>query len=66
MHALAADARVKLLVMNHLVPPLPAAQAEGVFMRGRAEDAPNDAVVAADGMHIALPVNSDERTIENF
>lgn len=66
VHALAADARVKLLVMNHLVPPLPAAQAEGVFMRGRAEDAPNDAVVAADGMHIALPVNSDERTIENF
>ena len=66
VHALAADARVKLLVMNHLVPPLPAAQAEGVFMRGRAEDAPNYAVVAAAGMHIALPVNSDERTIENF
>lgn len=66
VHALAADAEVKLLVMNHLVPPLPAAQAEGVFMRGRAEDAPNDAVVSVDGMHIALPANSDERTIENF
>ena len=66
VHALAADAKVKLLVLSHLVPPLPAAQAEGVFMRGRSEDAPNDAVVAADGMHIALPANSDERTIENF
>ncbi len=66
VHALAADAKVKLLVLSHLVPPLPAAQAEGVFMRGRAEDAPNDAVVGADGMHIALPANSDERTIENF
>ena len=66
VHALAADANVKLLVLSHLVPPLPAAQAEGVFMRGRAEDAPNDAVVAVDGMHIALPANSDERTIENF
>ncbi|MDE2979090.1 MAG: MBL fold metallo-hydrolase, partial [Acidobacteriota bacterium] len=66
VHALAADAKVKLLVLNHLVPPLPAAQAEGVFMRGRAKDAPNEAVVAADGMHIALPANSDERTIENF
>ncbi len=66
VHALAADAKVKLLVLSHLVPPLPAAQAERVFMRGRAEDAPNDAVVGADGMHIALPANSDERTIENF
>ncbi len=66
VHAVAADAKVGLLVLSHLVPPLPAAQAEGVFMRGRAEDAPNDAVVAADGMHIALPANSDERTIENF
>ena len=66
VHALAADAKVGLLVLSHLVPPLPAAQAEGVFMRGRAEDAPNDAVVGADGMHIALPANSDERTIDNF
>lgn len=66
VHALAAEAKVGLLVLSHLVPPLPAAQAEGVFMRGRAEDAPNDAVVAVDGMHIALPANSDERTIETF
>jgi len=66
VHALAADAKVELLVLSHLVPPLPAAQAESVFMRGRAEDAPNEAVVAVDGMHIALPSNSDERTIETF
>ena len=66
VHALAADAKVKLLVLSHLVPPLPAAQAESVFMRGRAEDAPNEAVVGVDGMHIALPANSDERTIETF
>ena len=66
VHALAADAKVKLLVLNHLVPPLPAAQADGVFLRGRAEDAPNEAVVSVDGMHIALPANSDERTIETF
>ncbi len=66
VHALAADAKVKLLVLSHLVPPLPAAQAETVFMRGRAEDAPNEAVVGVDGMHIALPANSDERTIETF
>ena len=66
VHALAADSKVKLLVLSHLVPPLPAAQAETVFMRGRAEDAPNDAVVGVDGMHIALPANSDERTIETF
>ncbi len=66
VHALAADAKVKLLVLSHLVPPLPAAQAETVFMRGRVEDAPNEAVVAVDGMHIVLPANSDERTIESF
>lgn len=66
VHALAADAKVKLLVLSHLVPPLPAAQADAVFMRGRAEDAPNEAVVGVDGMHIALPANSDERTIETF
>jgi ribonuclease Z len=66
VHALAADAEVKLLVLSHLVPPLPAAQAEGVFMRGRAADAPNEAVVGVDGMHIALPANSDQRTIETF
>ncbi len=66
VHALAADARVGLLVLNHLVPPLPAARADDVFLRGRAADAPNDAVVAVDGMHIALPANSDERTIETF
>lgn len=66
VHALAADAGVKLLVLSHLVPPLPAAQADSVFLRGRAEDAPNDAVVGVDGMHIALPANSDQRTIETF
>ncbi len=66
VHALAADAKVGLLVLSHLVPPLPAAQAEGVFLRGRAEDAPNDALVGVDGLHIALPANSGERTIETF
>ena len=66
VHAIAADAKVGLLVLSHLVPALPAAQADGVFMRGRAEDAPNEAVVAVDGMHIELPANSDERTIETF
>ena len=66
VHALAADAKVKLLVLSHLVPPLAAAQAEAVFMRGRAEDPPNEAVVGVDGMHITLPANSDERTIETF
>ena len=38
----------------------------GSWVAGRAEDAPNDAVVGVDGMHIALPANSDERTIETF
>ena len=66
VHALAADAEVKLLVLSHLVPPLPAAQAESVFMRGRAEDAPNDAVVGVDGMHVTLPAESDEWTVETF
>lgn len=66
LHALAAEAGVGLLVLSHLAPPLPAAQADAVFLRGRAEDAPNDALVAVDGMHVTLPVGSDDWTVENF
>ncbi len=66
LHALAADAEVGLLVLSHLVPPLPPAQAEALFMQGRADDAPNDALVAVDGTHITLPPNSDERIVESF
>ncbi len=66
LHALAAEAGVGLLVLSHLAPPLPAAQADGVFLRGRAEDAPNEAIVATDGLHVVLPAGSDGWTVENF
>ena len=66
LHALAAEAGVGLLVLSHLAPPLPPAQADAVFLRGRAEDAPNDALVAVDGTHIALPADSEERTVDTF
>jgi len=66
LHALAAEAGVGLLVLSHLAPPLPAVQADAVFLRGRADDAPNDARVAVDGMHIVLSAGSDERTVETF
>lgn len=57
--ALAAEAGVRVVVLTHLVPPVPAAQAEAVFTQGR--DAFAGAVhVGVDGMHFTLPPDSRE------
>lgn len=57
--ALGAEAGVRVVALTHLVPPVPAAQAEAVFTQGR--DAFSGAVhVGVDGMHFTLPPDSRE------
>ncbi len=53
----AAEAGVKALVLSHLVPPLPPAQAPAAFTRGK-EAFSGEIVVGEDGMHFVLPKNS--------
>lgn len=53
---LAREANVKLLVLTHLVPPLPNAVARRMFMRGEAAArGDGDTVLGDDGLMITLP-----------
>lgn len=57
---IANEADVRLLVMNHLVPPPPNRLLETVFLRGVADVRPTGVVLGEDGMWIRLPAGSDE------
>jgi ribonuclease Z len=53
-------AHVGLLVYSHIVPPPPNPVAERMFLRGVDAVRDHDVVVGFDGLHVELPVGSDE------
>jgi ribonuclease Z len=63
--ALAAEAGVRAVALTHLVPAVPAAQAEAVFTQGRDLFA-GEIHVGADGMHFTLPPGSSEIRVERL
>ena len=54
----AQDADVDMLVMTHLVPPLPGPLRSWFFTRGL-EGGDVDVVLGEDGMHFRLPAGSE-------
>lgn len=64
---IAKAAHVKLLVLSHLVPPLPNAVAKHMFMRGVAEArGDGDTKIGNDGMLITLPGNSSAVSVSDL
>lgn len=58
---IAREAGVPLLVLTHLVPPLPNALARHMFMRGVADArGDGDTILGYDGLLVTLPANSKE------
>ena len=56
---IARDANVPLLVLTHIVPPLPNALARHIFMRGVSEArGQGETILGDDGLLISLPGNS--------
>jgi len=56
--AVAREAGVKLLVLNHMVPPIPSWMGDAFVLRDIPADAP-EVKVAFDGLLITLPLGSD-------
>lgn len=64
---LADEAHVKLLVLTHLVPPLPNAIARRMFMRGvTAARGAGDTVLGDDGLMIVLPESGTGYLLKNL
>ncbi|MEX0839758.1 MAG: MBL fold metallo-hydrolase [Parvibaculum sp.] len=64
---IAREAGVPLLVLTHLVPPLPNALARHIFMRGVAEArGEGDTILGYDGLLVTLPANSKEIETSNL
>jgi ribonuclease Z len=64
---IANAAGVKLLVYSHVVPPLPTAISEKMFMRGVAEArGDGDVKIGHDGMLITLPGGSDKIEVSDL
>ena len=57
---IARDAAVKHLLYYHIVPPLPLAPLQAVFLEGTAEVYSGPITLGRDGTMIQLPANSDE------
>ena len=55
---LAREAGVRVLVLHHVVPPLPNALARRMFLRGVGEAWDGEVVLGADGMHFTLAPNT--------
>jgi ribonuclease Z len=56
----ANEAGVKLLVYTHIVPRLPNAIAERVFLRGVSDVRSDGVILGYDGLYLELPAGSDE------
>lgn len=56
----ANEAGVPLLVYSHIVPPLPNAIMEAIFLRGVDEVRPDGVVLGFDGLLLEMPAGSDE------
>lgn len=57
---IANEMEAKLLVISHVVPPLPNGLVERIYMRGVSNVRSDGVVLARDGMLIELPGGSDE------
>lgn len=57
---IANEANVGLLVYSHIVPRLPNALAERVFLRGVPDVRDRGTMVGYDGLHLELPAGTDE------
>lgn len=58
---IARDAGVPMLVLTHIVPPLPNALARHIFMRGVSDArGEGDTILGYDGLLVTLPANSKE------
>ena len=60
----ANEAGVKLLVYTHIVPRLPNALAERVFLRGVSDVRSEGVTLGYDGLYLELPAGSD-RIVEH-
>lgn len=64
---MAKNANVKLLVFSHIVPPLPTALSEHMFMRGVADvRGAGDTKLGHDGMLISMPADSDKIVVSDL
>jgi ribonuclease Z len=63
---IARDARVGNLVYYHIVPPLPLAPLEAVFLEGVDEVFDGPVSVGRDGTWVSLPADSDEIEVKNI
>lgn len=64
---IAKAAHVKLLVLSHLVPPLPNGIAKHMFMRGEAEArGDGETRIGRDGMLITMPAGSDKVDVSDL
>ena len=52
----ANKAKAKLLVLTHIVPPLPNALVERIFLREALKIREKDTILAFDGLHLRLPL----------
>ena len=52
----ANEAKAKLLVLTHIVPPLPNTFVERVFLREASKIREKDTILAFDGLHLRLPL----------
>jgi ribonuclease Z len=59
-------AGVQIVVLSHLVPAVPPALQNFVFLRDVDDGGEVDVIVASDGMHLRLPVGSDEIEIDEL
>lgn len=62
----ANEAGAGLLVYSHIVPPLPNAVAEAMFLRGVSDIRAGGTALGYDGMQVVLPVGSDEIVVNNL
>ena len=56
----ATEARARLLVYSHVLPPLPNKLIEQIFLRGVAEARAGETLIAFDGLHLELPIGSED------
>jgi ribonuclease Z len=63
---MAREAGVQALVLTHLVPAPPNRLAEWLFLRGTSGKWDGEIILGKDGMHIALPRQSTEVSVEEL
>lgn len=62
----AREANVGLLVLTHIVPPLPNWIARRMFMRGVADAWDGEVILGSDGLHLAVPPDSKHIMVDEL